>query len=49
MTVTLDIRADINKLTRDLTVIQKRSVPKVTARALNETMVNARSQAIKEV
>lgn len=49
MTVTLDIRADIKKLTRDLTVIQKRSVPKVTARAINETLVNARSQAIKEV
>lgn len=45
----LDVRRDVKKLTRHLSKLEKRIVPRVTARAINEVAVNARSQAIKEV
>ncbi len=49
MPVELDIRGDVKQLTRHLNAVQRRVVPRVTVRALNETATKARQEATKAV
>ncbi|MGH8519860.1 MAG: phage tail protein [Gammaproteobacteria bacterium] len=47
--LTIDVRADIERAVRSLTEIQRAIVPKASARALNKTASQAKTQAAREI
>lgn len=49
MIMQISVRADVKKMTRDLTKVQKKIVPKVTSQALNKTGKQVRTQAVRQV
>lgn len=47
--LTIDVRADIERAVRSLTEMQRAVLPTATARALNKTAAQARTQAAREI
>lgn len=47
--LTIDVRADIERAIRSLTEVQRAVVPTATARALNKTAAQAKTQAAREI
>lgn len=47
--IRLDVKADIEQVTKALSDLQRVKVPKVAARALNKTIGNVRTQASKSI
>jgi hypothetical protein len=47
--IAIDIRADIDHAVRSLTELQRKVIPNATARALNKTAAQAKTQAGREI